>query len=126
MCGLPAVRERAHLGTERITHRTVEDMIAEVHSAPGASSARSLYRALSAAFGRAMRRGRCGPITVNPMLRVDQPKTMRQEPVVPAPASVAAVIAAASPEFAALLRVAIATGARRSELAAVEWSGVEW
>lgn len=111
---------------DRITPQSIQAMIEQVSAEQGASSALALYRALSAAFAWGIRKGKCDDLPSNPMLRVDRPKCKRREPVVPSPAAINDVIAACEPGFAALLRVAIATGARRSELAALKWSDIDY
>lgn len=61
----------------------------------------------------------------NPATRTRRPKLAKHQAVVPSPAQIGGVIAGASPQMASLVRVAVATGARRGELVALRWSDVD-
>ena len=83
-----------------------------------------VHRLLSAAFGRAMRY----EWTVNnPCASATKPKVQTKEITPPSPEEVRRIIKSAesvNPDLATCLRVAAATGMRRSELCALRWSDV--
>ena len=81
-----------------------------------------VHRLLSAAFNRAVR---YGWMVANPCLQATKPKVDTEEIEPPSPSWVRELIAAAESvnvDFAVCLRLAAATGARRGELVAIQWS----
>lgn len=64
-------------------------------------------------------------IVVNPASRARRPKVVKHEATVPPIDQIYAAVAAADPAMAALIRVAIATGARRDELVGLQWGDVD-
>ena len=83
-----------------------------------------VHRLLSAAFGRAMR---YDWMISNPCASATKPKVYTKEITPPSPEEVRRIISAAqsvNPDLSTCLRVAAATGMRRSELCALRWSDI--
>jgi len=92
-------------------------------SAGGASphKVRKIHSTLSASFGRAVK---YGWMVANPCTSADRPRAKAAEIVPPTPEEVRRVVAAATEQNAdlgACLRLAAASGMRRSELVGLQW-----
>lgn len=88
-----------------------------------ATSVRKVHNALHAAFEEAIR---MDMVQVNPARGTRRPKRQHVEPEVPTLAEIQRAIEVAPPQMACIIRVAIATGARRSELAALTWGDIDF
>lgn len=115
------------LGPRRLDRLTAADVDAlyarlRMNGLSPASVAR-IHSSLRAALQQAVR---WRLITFNPAAEANRPKvpTVRQRDL-PSPAKVRAVIADASPWMAVAIRLAVHTGARRGELAALRWEDID-
>ena len=86
---------------------------------------RHVHAVLSGALGQAVR---WGWLPVNPAAAASPPRMRRREIQPPPISDTRALLAAAEeqdPDFAALLRVLVATGARRGEACGLRWSDLD-
>lgn len=83
---------------------------------------RNVHGTIHAALVTAVR---WGWVDTNPADRAEPPVAKRAPIVVPTPAQVGAVIAAARADFAAMVRVAATTGHRRGTLLGLRWTAVD-
>jgi integrase len=91
----------------------------------GVRSIRNCRTVISAMFTAAVR---WGYLPTSPVTRARIPRVQKWSPKSPEPEHVAARIAAAEdhdPDLGVFARLAVATGARRGELAALRWSDVD-
>lgn len=86
-------------------------------------SLQRLHAVLSGAWQRAMGYEWA---TRNPVRVVSAPTSTTHEIAPPTPEQVARLIAGADPTFAVFLRLAASTGARRSELVALQWVDIDF
>jgi integrase len=86
------------------------------------TTVRKVHSILHAAFEDAVR---WELLDRNPAARARRPKLVRHTPTVPTLDQVRAAVAAADPAMAAIIRVAVATGARRGELVALRWGDLD-
>jgi integrase len=89
------------------------------------ASIRHVHAVISGALGQALR---WGWLPVNPAATASPPKLRRREIQPPAMADARALLEAAEqrdPDGAALLRMLIATGARRGEVCVLQWPDVD-
>lgn len=89
------------------------------------ATVRQTHAILRRAFRQAVR---WGWLATNPAVEATPPRVRRAHLSIPSPTQVAALITAADeadPELACLLRLAVATGARRGELCGLRWSRVD-
>lgn len=86
------------------------------------TSVRKAHSVVHAAFEDAVR---WELLVSNPATRTRRPKLVKHRPTVPSLDQIRAAVAAADPGMAALIRVAIATGARRGELVGLRWSDID-
>ncbi|MGH8933467.1 MAG: tyrosine-type recombinase/integrase [Egibacteraceae bacterium] len=123
---LPALGD---VQVRKIRTETLDQFYVELRKRGGAnggplagSTVRKIHFILRAALGQAVK---WEWIPSNPAERATIPKHIRQELVLPSPDEVARFMQAAwdrDPDFAALLWVAMVTGARRGELCGLRWS----
>ncbi|WP_291825157.1 tyrosine-type recombinase/integrase [Candidatus Microthrix sp.] len=121
-----------HIGTVRINRLTVErlegfyqTLLSEGGKAGRPLSAQSVKKAhsiLRAALSAAVR---WRLIPNNPALIAHTPRVEPHQHKVPDLDTVAAIIGKADPRMATIIRLAIATGARRGELGALKWSDID-
>lgn len=86
------------------------------------NTVRAVCGLISSAFRRAQR---WGLVIVNPAQASGPPKAQRGKGMALLPAQVNMIVGAAAPWLAAFLSLASATGCRRGELLALEWSDLE-
>lgn len=112
----------------KLTHNQLDDFYGDLRRRKGLSAATTTR--VHAVLRQALKEGqRLGWIASSPAALTRPIKQARYEPTPPAPADVLRLIAAADeadPDFAVLLRVAAATGARRGELCALRWKHVDF
>ena len=122
---------RAHCGGRKyIEHRTEEahdcDERCKPHSCRplAASSIRQIHWCLSGALQRAVR---WRWISVNPIDQADTPRAAKSDPHPPTPEQAAAILNAAFKDlgWGMLVWIAMTTGARRGEICALRWDGVD-
>jgi integrase len=111
--------------TDQVTPGIVEALYAEL-TADGLSGHRigRVHDLLSGAWQRAIR---LEWAERNPVRAVSKPRTSTHEIMPPTPEQVASLIAHAPDEtFAVYLRLAASTGARRGELAGLQWGDIDF
>ena len=121
-----------HIGTVRVNRLTVErlerfyrTLLTEGGKSGRPLSAQSVKKAHSvvrAALGAAVR---WQLITTNPASIARTPRADPHQHKVPDLETVKSIIAVADPRMATVIRLAIATGARRGELGALKWSDID-
>ena len=121
-----------HIGDVRVVdlrRARIEDFyatVARTGSKDGgplsATSVRKIHTVLHAALEDAVA---LELIAGNPSTKARRPKVTKHDARVPSLAEIRRAIDLADPDMAVLIRVAIATGARRGELVALRWSDVD-
>ena len=122
-----------HLGTVRISRLTVERLerfYQTLHTEGGkagrplsAQSVKKAHSILRAALSAAVR---WQLIPNAPAVIAHTPRVEPHQHNVPDLDTVAAIIEVADPRMAVIIRLAIATGARRGELGALKWSDIDY
>ena len=113
----------AEMQTVEVRPIDIENHTQAVSANRGPATARATHRVLSTVFSLAER---WELIRISPVRHARTPKVPRREQTVPTPTQVRMAIEAADPGFAVLIRVAIVTGCRRSEIAALKWEDVDF
>ena len=118
-----------HLGTTRarkVTTRTLDQAYANmVADGAGAQTVRKAHTIIRAMFTQA---AKWDIVAANPAVHATPPKIANLSRDLPEPAAVAAMLAALAdedPRMAAFVRLAVTTGARRSELCALRWDDID-
>lgn len=86
-------------------------------------SVRNVHALIRASLNLAVKRGWIGS---NPALRATPGRSGGPQGRVATLAEIEALLAAADPDLRLAIRLAVVTGARRSELAALEWPDIDW
>ena len=115
------------LPLRRVTTQRIDAYYASLARERGLSPAsiRHVHAVLRGALGQAVR---WGWISSNAAASASPPKLRRREIIPPAMQSTRELLEAAddySPEFGAVLRVLVATGARRGEVCGLRWSDID-